>query len=71
MVRSYFVFVKAEIKKNQEMPTPELYYWENGLIVFTAAYHRQRGFCCQSGCRHCPWNFKKPAKRPVFDKPLL
>ena len=25
------------------------------LFVFTAAYHRARGECCGSGCRHCPY----------------
>jgi hypothetical protein len=31
------------------------YYLERGLLVFTAAYHRKRGYCCGSGCRHCPY----------------
>lgn len=26
-----------------------------GLFVFTAAHHWQRGRCCESGCRHCPY----------------
>ncbi|MDQ2649717.1 MAG: DUF5522 domain-containing protein [Actinomycetota bacterium] len=26
-----------------------------GLFVFTAAHHLQRGTCCDSGCRHCPY----------------
>lgn len=29
--------------------------FENGLLVFTAAYHLKRGSCCGSGCRHCPY----------------
>lgn len=33
----------------------EDFYIENGLIVFTAAYHLKRGYCCNSGCRHCPY----------------
>jgi hypothetical protein len=33
----------------------EDFYLERGLLVFTAAYHRRRGFCCASGCRHCPY----------------
>jgi hypothetical protein len=28
---------------------------ETGLFVFTAAYHRARGTCCDSRCRHCPY----------------
>ena len=26
-----------------------------GLLVFTERYHQARGWCCGSGCRHCPW----------------
>src|SRR5690606_37039551 len=33
----------------------EDYYWENGLMVFTRQYHLKRGYCCGSGCRHCPY----------------
>jgi len=28
---------------------------EQGFVVFTAAFHRRRGECCGSGCRHCPF----------------
>jgi hypothetical protein len=28
-------------------------------VVFTEAYHRRRGYCCGSGCRHCPWREKR------------
>jgi hypothetical protein len=31
------------------------YYLEDGLLVFTAAFLRKRGYCCESGCRHCPY----------------
>lgn len=37
----------------------EYFYIENGLIVFTEAYHLKRGYCCKSGCRHCPYGFTK------------
>ena len=26
-----------------------------GLIVQTRNTHLERGSCCDSGCRHCPW----------------
>lgn len=26
-----------------------------GLTVLTVVTHRERGTCCGSGCRHCPW----------------
>ena len=32
------------------------FYREGAAIVFTAAYHLRRGFCCGSGCRHCPYH---------------
>jgi hypothetical protein len=36
------------------------YYVEDGLLVFTAAFLRKRGYCCESGCRHCP--YQKPER---------
>jgi hypothetical protein len=32
------------------------YYLERGLMVFTAEFLRARGYCCDSGCRHCPYS---------------
>lgn len=26
-----------------------------GYFVFTAVTLAERGACCESGCRHCPW----------------
>ncbi len=37
------------------------YYFEGGLMVFTANFLRRRGYCCANGCRHCPYD--KEAKR--------
>ena len=31
------------------------YYSEGAVIVFTARYLLRRGYCCESGCRHCPY----------------
>ena len=33
----------------------EDFYREGASIVFTARYHLKRGYCCESGCRHCPY----------------
>jgi len=33
----------------------EDYYYEGAMMVFTDRYHLRRGYCCQSGCRHCPY----------------
>jgi hypothetical protein len=27
----------------------------SGLSVFTAEFLADRGYCCESGCRHCPY----------------
>jgi len=37
------------------------YYVEGGMLVFTAAYHLRRGWCCGSGCRHCPYRVTEGA----------
>jgi len=34
------------------------FYWsEEGYRVFTKQYHLKRGYCCESGCRHCPYGY--------------
>jgi hypothetical protein len=40
----------------------EDYYFEGALVVFTKHYHLRRGYCCESGCRHCPYNFRNEAR---------
>jgi hypothetical protein len=37
----------------------EDYYLESGNWVFTAKFLLNRGYCCRSGCRHCPYGFVK------------
>lgn len=38
------------------------YYREGEWVIFTAAYLLRRGYCCESGCRHCPYGFSRPAE---------
>jgi Family of unknown function (DUF5522) len=33
------------------------FYLENGLMVMTRYFLLTRGYCCESGCRHCPYGF--------------
>jgi len=33
----------------------DYYFNTDGLMVFTAAYHLRRGYCCGNDCRHCPY----------------
>ncbi len=43
----------------------DYYYSPEGYLVFTEQYHLKRGYCCQSGCRHCPFGFhEKNPKSP-------
>lgn len=70
-MKRIFEFFRWRRKTGEEGPKPLLrepprndkpglvpgedYYLENGYHVFTAEYLRKRGFCCHSGCRHCPY----------------
>jgi hypothetical protein len=40
---------------NTQNPKGVDFYMENGFCVFTADYHKKRGFCCGNECRHCPF----------------
>ena len=37
----------------------DYYINDEGNWVFTAFYHLKKGYCCQNGCKHCPYGFKK------------
>ena len=37
----------------------DYYYTDNGWVVLTAKYLARRGYCCGSGCRHCPYNYER------------
>jgi hypothetical protein len=34
------------------------YINENGLIVLTEQYHREKGYCCGMSCLHCPYQYE-------------
>ena len=46
----------------------EYYLSEEGYIIFTEKYHLKRGYCCQSGCKHCPYGFDKKTGKIVRKK---
>ena len=48
---------KAVRLLNEERPLVEGedFYREGAAVVFTEGFHRRRGYCCESGCRHCPY----------------
>lgn len=46
---------EAAADQTDGVPDGPDYYVEDGRVVFTEAYHLRRGYCCGSGCRHCPF----------------
>ena len=52
-------YQKAEVVENvdreQEVVEGVDYYFEDGLMVLTEAFLKRRGYCCNNGCRHCPY----------------
>ena len=44
--------------KRSKLDPEDFYYSPEGYIVFTEKYHLKRGYCCKSGCKHCPYGFK-------------
>ena len=61
----------AKTDPKVEKPAEADYYFENGFLVFTGAYHQKRGFCCGNGCRHCPYEpTHKRGNQIVQDKYL-
>jgi len=57
----------ADEKRQPELIEGEDFYREGPYIVFTEKYLLKRGYCCESGCRHCPYGFKKESGRPSAD----
>jgi len=47
----------AERDDEEQLVAGRDFYYEGAYLVFTAEYLRRRGFCCRSGCRHCPYGF--------------
>ena len=45
------------------------FYFENGLMVLTAKFLRDRGYCCGNLCRNCPYS--KEDQRKALKKKLL
>jgi hypothetical protein len=41
----------------KELEPEDYYYSPEGYLVFTEKYHLKRGYCCKSGCKHCPYGY--------------
>ena len=57
-----FMYMQDKKKRKTELIENLDYYLENGVFVFTEFYHLERGYCCESGCRHCPYSFNLQKK---------
>lgn len=47
--------MSEELSTESPLKHGEDYYIENDLWVFTESYLKKRGYCCSTGCRHCPY----------------
>jgi hypothetical protein len=50
------------LKDRPALVEGEDFYREGGYVVFTERYHLRRGYCCGSGCRHCPYEREEPER---------
>ena len=57
-----------EARPNRPLVEGEDFYREGAYVVFTARYHLRRGYCCESGCRHCPYGGKAGPKVETDDE---
>ena len=50
-------FNEIMMRHREAIEKDEDYYIdpETGLVVFTSLFLYNRGYCCESGCRHCPY----------------
>lgn len=51
--------------KINELDPEDYYRSPEEYIVFTEKYHLKRGYCCKSGCKHCPYGYDKKTGRFV------
>jgi hypothetical protein len=49
----------SNFSNKPKLEPDEFYMSPEGFIVFTEKYHLKRGYCCKSGCKHCPYGYDK------------
>ena len=50
---------KSPTDENKLIEGEDYYFTPEGYKCFTEKHHLKRGFCCKSGCRHCPYGYDK------------
>lgn len=61
-----FARMSWQNSENKLIEGEDYYLSPEGYKVFTEKYHLKRGYCCKSGCRHCPYGYDK--KTGTFKK---
>ena len=51
---------------DEQRPIEGIHFYREGpFVVFTERFLRERGYCCESGCRHCPYGFRTDQRSDV------
>ena len=61
-IKQKFVSLKFRLylltmKKHIPVEDGDYYLTPEGYRCFTTQYHLKRGYCCESGCKHCPYGY--------------
>ncbi|MDC6384920.1 MULTISPECIES: DUF5522 domain-containing protein [Flavobacteriaceae] len=51
------------MKEHIPLEEGDYYLSVEGYRVFTEQYLLKRGYCCESGCRHCPYGYNAKINR--------
>ena len=54
-----FVVMNKELNSKDLKEGEDYYITPEGYRCFTEKHHLKRGYCCKSGCRHCPYGYNK------------
>jgi len=55
----YISLTKLNHRGSQKMDSEEYYINLEGLMVLTEKFLKERGYCCENNCKHCPYGYKK------------
>ena len=58
----------TEFSTFSNLDKDDYYLSPEGYVIFTEKYLLKRGYCCQNGCKHCPYGFDKKAGRIIKKK---
>lgn len=54
-----FCIIMGDFDQFRKLDPEDYYTSPEGFLVFTEKYHLKRGYCCNSGCKHCPYKKKR------------